>query len=285
MKSIIINKQAKLSLDNNNLVIKNADGEFRECLDMVSLIIINNRCEITTPLLINAGEKGISIIICDSKKNPSAIFHSYYGTINQFELVSKQIRWSSQQKIKVSFNIIKNKLLNQEKIIFELFGIKNAYSNYISSLNYYNMNKNEAFVARKYFYKLFGSDFNRRDKNNEINACLNYGYSILSSLITKEIISHGYLTCFGINHHSKSNNYNFTYDLIEPFRAIVDFYVFNHKNCRFDYKYKKEILNILYVPVKINDSTYTVINCIKEYVLLILNSLNGKGENVYLELL
>ena len=55
---------------------------------------------------------------------------------------------------------------------------------------------------------------------------LNYCYQIVCSKIAQEIASLGYSTQLGINHISEYNYLNLADDFIEPYRPIVDYYVY-----------------------------------------------------------
>ncbi len=275
MKSIIIDNDSKVKLSNNNIVIENSNGIFNESLDCISLIIMQSRASLTTDLINEVIDKNIPIVICDNKKMPNAYILPYYGVNNRFETISKQINWKNCVKQKVSLEIIRNKIMNQQKAIELLFGRKEIYKNYLENLCVENKTKSEAFVARKYFYKLFGNQFNRRDYSNEINRKLNYGYAILASVITCEIINHGYLTEIGINHCAKTNNYNFTYDIIEPFRPIIDVFVYRTRDVEFNSEYKIKLVNLLYEEIIYNKKKYSVLNAIKEYVVSVIKMLDG----------
>lgn len=285
MKSLILNKNCKLSLDNNNIVIENENGKFYESLELIDVIILNNKISLTSSLINKIVDNNVPLIINSDSKLPHAYILPIYGSINRYETINKQILWNKNDKLETSLSIIKNKIENQERIIKLLFHESNAYSDYLLDLNKYTITRNEAFVARKYFYKLFGSTFNRRDRHDEINIKLNYGYAIIAALITNEIISHGYLTEIGINHKAKTNNLNLTYDIIEPFRPVIDLYVYKTKDVKFDNDYKNSLVNLIYEPILYNGKEYTVINAIKEYVLSILKALNDKTNIGYIEII
>lgn len=272
-------------MDNNNIVIENESGKFNESLEMLDVIILNNKISLTSSLINKIVDNNIPLIINSDSKLPHAYILPIYGSINRCETINKQILWNKNDKLETSFAIIKNKIENQERIIKLLFHKSNAYSEYLLDLNKYTITRNEAFVARKYFYKLFGSTFNRRDRHDEINIKLNYGYAIIAALITNEIISHGYLTEIGINHKAKTNNLNLTYDIIEPFRPVIDLYVYKTKDVKFDNDFKNSLVNLIYEPILYNGKEYTVINAIKEYVLSILKALNDKTNIGYIEII
>ena len=79
----------------------------------------------------------------------------------------------------------------------------------------------EGHAAKVYFNALFGMDFTRTAENS-INAALNYGYSLLLSTCTREIAINGYITQLGLFHDNMFNPFNLAFDLMEPFRPLVD---------------------------------------------------------------
>ena len=116
--------------------------------------------------------------------------------------------------------------------------------------------------------------FNATKENatNVINALLNYGYSVLASDITKYVHAFGLDAYYGFNH--KTGNFMaLVYDLIEPFRTVVDSTVIQMANSNF------------YTAGRINKKHYHNTN--KGFVLLdtklitmflerLQNTMNGK---------
>ena len=66
-------------------------------------------------------------------------------------------------------------------------------------------------------------NFLRKD-GSAINAALNYGYSLILRLSTKKLFQ-GYLTQLGLHHHGSFNPFNFSSDLMEPYRPLIDRWV------------------------------------------------------------
>ena len=56
----------------------------------------------------------------------------------------------------------------------------------------------------------------------------------ITSMVNREVVSRGYLTQCGICHRSEYNQFNFSCDLMEPFRPIVD---------RLAYEYAQELFD------------------------------------------
>ena len=80
----------------------------------------------------------------------------------------------------------------------------------------------EAQAARRYWPLLMGSDFRRDRDAADINGPLNYGYTILRSLVARSVIAAGLHPSIGIHHANRGNAFALADDLVEPFRPLVD---------------------------------------------------------------
>lgn len=80
----------------------------------------------------------------------------------------------------------------------------------------------EAQAARYYWPLLMGRDF-RRDRNApDMNALLNYGYTVLRATASRAIVAAGLHPSIGLHHSNRSNAFALSDDLMEPFRPLVD---------------------------------------------------------------
>ena len=89
------------------------------------------------------------------------------------------------------------------------------------------------FIPEKYQSNSRNQSFIRNSKNNAtdiINALLNYGYSVLAGEISKFVCGFGLDPYFGFMHRSHTGFQPLVYDLIEPFRWLVDYSVFKIAN-------------------------------------------------------
>ena len=94
---------------------------------------------------------------------------------------------------------------------------------------------------------MFGLDFTRTE-DNYINAALNYGYSIILSTFTREVVSNGYITQLGIFHDNMFN--------------------------QFEHEDKMLLVNILNKEIQIDGRIQYVNNAIKIYCKSIFDALN-----------
>ena len=94
------------------------------------------------------------------------------------------------------------------------------------------------FIPEKYGFVSRNQSFIRTSKNNAtdvINALLNYGYSVLAGEISKFVLGVGLDPYLGFMHRVHTGFQPLVYDLIEPFRWLVDYSIFqiaNHKDSR-----------------------------------------------------
>ena len=170
--------------------------------------------------------------------------------------------------------IIENKILNQARLLKKIKSSKyKLLLSYIDEIKIGDKTNREGHAAKVYFNELFGKNFSRND-SNDINAALNYGYAVLLSTFNKEIVSNGYLTQLGIHHKNEFNEFNLTCDMMEPFRIIIDNFVYYNKERKFDSSYKLDIVNIFNNTYKYLGKKYVLKDIIKMYVKNTLDAIN-----------
>ena len=115
-------------------------------------------------------------------------------------------------------------------------------------------------------------DFTRTE-DNFVNAGLNYGYSIILSAFTREVVANGYITQLGLFHDNMFNQFNLASDLMEPFRILVDREVIGMKLLQFEHEEKMQLVNILNQEIQIDGKTQYVNNAIKIYCKSVFDAL------------
>ena len=250
MPNIIhITRADDLSISNNQLVVIDEDNNNEKnkiSLNDISAVVIENcHCKISAILQLRLAENNIPIIICNEKHQPE--IHSL-GLFNHFQItlwINEQIEWSKKKKRKLWIKIVENKIENQKELLKYLE--KSDIS--IARLESYkeNLQKDdvsaehqEAIASRIYFQELYSNTFKRFDEDG-INSALNYGYMILRAIISSKIVAKGFHPSLGLHHKSQFNAYNFSDDIIEIFRPMVDYLVYIYKDILNEVKLSKEI--------------------------------------------
>ncbi len=104
------------------------------------------------------------------------------------------------------------------------------------------------FIPEKFGFTSRNQSSIRITKNNAtdvINALLNYGYSILAGEISKFVCGIGLDPYFGFMHKFHTGFQPLVYDLIEPFRWLVDYTVFQMANYK-DFKSRIKLKEFAY---------------------------------------
>lgn len=274
-RTVVISNQSKLSYKNRFLVVKQDNDEKYVHLSEIDTIIVDSiAVSISTYLLKELSDSKINIIFCDEKHNPFGELSSYYSSHNTSKKIQKQINWLKENKDKMWQNIIKNKIINQALMMKKINSNKyELLLTYIEDVLSADKTNREGHAAKVYFNELFGKDFVRNESDN-INAALNYGYAILLSTINKEVISNGYLTQMGIHHKNEFNEFNLSCDLMEPFRIVIDNFVYYNQEKELNTEFKLDIVNIFNCRYTYENKKYTLKDIIKLYVKNTLEALD-----------
>lgn len=275
-RTVVITRQSKISYKNRFLVVKQENDEKYIHLSEIDTIIVDSiSVSISAYLLKELADNKINIIFCDEKHNPFGEVVPYYSKHNTSKMIKEQIKWKVSDKDKIWAEIVKNKIMNQALLLKKTKSLKyKLILSYIDEVVDGDKTNREGHAAKVYFNALFGNDF-IRNSDDSINAALNYGYAILLSTINKEIINNGYLTQLGIHHKNEFNEFNLTCDLMEPFRIVIDNFVYYNQERKLDTEYKLDIVNILNGTFKYQGKNYTLKDIIRMFVKSTLESINN----------
>lgn len=271
---IVISKRAKLDLQLGYMVVRSEEITKIVLSEISTILIESTAVSLTTSLLAELSKRKIKVIFCDEKRNPSAELMSYYGSHDTSNKIRKQIAWKQSTKEAVWTEIVIEKIRKQKEFL-EALGKEESeqLSSYLKEIDWNDVTNREGHAAKVYFNAVFGMDFTRTE-DNIINAALNYGYTIILSAFTREIVANGYLTQLGIFHDNMFNQFNLASDFMEPFRVLVDREVFGLNLTKFEHEEKMQLVNILNHEVKIDNKIQYVNNAIKIYCKSVFEALN-----------
>lgn len=223
-RTIFIESQCRCSYQGGYLVVRKTDDTKKIHLSEISSIILQStQVYVSAYLLAELAKCKISLVVADEKCNPIGQYLPLYGAHNASKRVAEQLSWGEPVKKRVWQHVVKEKIRQQARLLEEGGHTEVAKALYAcrDEVRSGDTTNREAHAARLYFSALFGRGFSR-DDDSPINAALNYGYAVILSMVNREIVSRGYLTQCGICHRNEYNQFNFSCDLMEPFRPIVD---------------------------------------------------------------
>ncbi|MFV0505001.1 MAG: type II CRISPR-associated endonuclease Cas1 [Lachnospirales bacterium] len=285
-RQVIVNSAEYLSLDHNSLVAVYNDDKTKIPIEDIAIILIeNNRTSITVDLINKCTENNIVIITCNKRKFPQSIIMPMINHYRYLENTYMQLEMNTVKKQNLWREITKMKIGSQSKIlqlcdchiddIEELEVLKKEVQRNDST-------NREAVAAKVFFSSIHGDEFKRFTDTN-INAALNYGYTVLVSSIVRQLVSFGLDPKLGFWHSSKSNNLNLAYDLVEPFRPVVDYYIFKHYEEVIDGLspfVRRGLVSLLNANVEVEGDLYKLQNAIELFVKRIMQIIRKEKENL-----
>lgn len=278
-RTVVITRQSKISYKNRFMVVKNESEEKLIHLSEIDTIIVDSmNVSISAYLLKELSDNKTNIIFCDDKHNPFGELSYYYSRHNSSKKINKQIAWKQKDKDELWKKIVINKITNQSLLLNKIHSDNyNLLLSYVDEVKTGDKTNREGHAAKVYFNSLYGMNFTRHDAD-QINAALNYGYSILLSAMNKEVKINGYLTQLGIHHKNEFNQFNLSCDLMEPFRVIIDNFVYYNKSRKFDTEYKYDLVNLLNSYFNYCGKKYILKDIIKMFVKNTLESVGKEDE-------
>lgn len=305
-RQIYIKSAEHLYYRESKLIVKNKEEkEIETPLEDIAVIILEDSTTTLTSRLLSAmAEYYIVLITCDKKFLPTSITMPLNHHYKQLEVFNLQITAKKTLNSQLWSKIITAKI-NYYIAIMEFFEcdeerIKKMKSE-VKEIKYGDKTNREAICARIFFSSLYGPNFIRNHTSCDgINAALNYGYSIMAAHISRLLTMYGFNTMIGIHHDSKTNSFNLSYDIVEPFRACVDKYVYEHLDeltSPLSRDIRKGLINLMESRIVCDGMYYSIRNAMEEVVksylqclknddskYLILPSMFDYGSNTDIEL-
>ncbi len=280
-RTVVVENRCKLDYSMGYLVCRGEQTK-KVLLDEISTLIVENTAfAVTGVLLAELVKRKINVIFCDERYNPLAQLNAIYGRYDCSGTIGEQIRWSDDIKSEVWTRIVRQKIAQQAWFLKDIENPRySLLESYAHDVEIGDRTNREGHAAKVYFNALFGMDFKRGDGNISVNGLLDYGYAVLLSAFNREVVSDGYLTQCGIFHRNEFNYYNLSCDLMEPFRVIVDRYVFLNCGDEISVEVKHGIANILNSRVQICDKSVTVSDAISVYCKRVFRALNERDADL-----
>jgi len=250
-------KDNKISLKNGTDLFGHAEKEEYFVTRMpYEKIVISGRGYVSTDAIKLLSEKNVNVILTDTYGNPissmngvmsSATSTRYrmgqYDTFRDPDKIEYLRRKLLSDKLESQINFFKSlekpelyqaisKLESYRKQVENLSELKDFLVNESRSGHIYFGNYAKLFDLKYKFDSRRGGGgrISNRYASDIINALLNYGYTVLAGEICKFVNGFGLDPYYGFYHRSHSGFQALVYDLIEPFRWLVEYSVYKMAN-------------------------------------------------------
>ncbi|MBQ9486047.1 MAG: type II CRISPR-associated endonuclease Cas1 [Clostridia bacterium] len=280
--NVFIENTCSVSTQNGSLLLKSAEKQAVYPIEDINCVMID--C-----LYVNASvytlnklcESGATVIVCDERHLPSCTLMPFNKYYKKLSVLNKQLS-ISKPKIKGLWQAIIRKKINNQADCLTFNGKSGGITlaETAKTVLSGDADNAEARAAAFYFKNLFGKDFSRNEENF-INGCLNYCYSIVRAILCRHLAARGFECSIGIFHKNQFNNFNLADDLIEPFRPLVDNFVYNvckgHTEIA---EIKKTLFGIVNLNVKSGTEIHGLSNAAERFVESVLGFYNGANEKL-----
>ena len=192
-------------------------------LDDVGAVIVHaHGVTWSTNLVIALAERGALMVLCGTNHAPVAVCMPLDGHHGQNARMRAQ--WEAGRPLaKQLWREVVVAKIHWQAAVLEARGIDaGAFDMLARRVRSGDPDNVEAQAARRYWPLLMGEDFRRDRASGGQNGLLNYGYTVLRSLIARAVVAAGLHPSIGIHHANRGNPFALADDLIEPFRPLVD---------------------------------------------------------------
>ena len=197
-------------------------------LDQITAVIVHaHGVTWTNSLLVELADRGAMLVLCAANHQPRALLWPLEGHHAQGARMRAQ--WSAKAPmLKQAWKQVVCAKVRMQAATLAAFGQSAARLEQLSrQIKSGDSSNIEAQAARHYWPLLMGADFRRNPDIPDINALLNYGYTVLRAATSRAIVAAGLHPTIGLHHSNRGNAFALADDLMEPFRPLVDATAYN----------------------------------------------------------
>jgi len=230
-------KDSKIILKNHNDPFSESQTESWFAKDMpYDRIVLQGKGYISTEGLSLLSENNRTVILLDTYGNPVTFCNGMRDslTATRYRIAQYDTFRDKAKRDYLTHQIIKAKLDSQIKFLkstnnteirqgiakLEKSGLNEAVSSRIYFENYAKL-----IDERFGFTKRNSIQIEKKNATDIISALLNYGYSVLAGQISSYINGVGLDAYYGVMHKNHVSFQSLVYDMMEPFRWLVDYSV------------------------------------------------------------
>ena len=247
-----------ISVKNSKIILKDCHDPFSEPTQEewfvknmpYEKIVLSGKGYISTEALSLLSENNRNVILLDNQGKPITFCNGMMDslTATKYRMAQYDTFRDESKRQYLAKQIIsakKESQLNLLKLIGSSVTSLPEKEHLASNIHFQEFAK---FIPEKYGFVSRNQSFIRTSKNNAtdvINALLNYGYSVLAGEISKFVCGIGLDPYFGFMHKSHTGFQPLVYDLIEPFRWLVEYTILQMANYK-DFKSRIKLKEFAY---------------------------------------
>lgn len=241
---VYVSNPAYLHKDNNQMWLRPPEDSGREAQkvaieDVAVLMLDNAQLTISSGLLRALLEHNAAVVLCDESHLPIGMFLNLDGHREQTKIHKAQLSASKSLQYNLWKQTIAAKIKNQAAHLRQRGLPDKRLRVLLEKLKPGDTENCEAQAARSYWNYLFSplsiplsnpnlaeGYFLRGQHGDPPNNLLNFGYTVLRSMMARSLVGSGLLPALGIFHRNQYNSFCLADDIMEPYRPFVDALVY-----------------------------------------------------------
>lgn len=260
-QTLVIESAKELSLREGMIVIsdKETNEETLRPIEDVRMIMVDHHSvRLTVPLVARLAKNNVGVIFCDETHMPVSMLMDLESNTLQSKRFQHQLSASMPTNKQIWKQIVEAKIRNQSLLLETMGKGEKLLARYYNNVKSGDTTHREGVAAKVYWKTLVDKNFIRDRFGPPPNPLLNYGYTILRSVMSRNLMNAGLLPTVGIFHKNCYNAFPLADDMMEPYRPFIDRKAMELYNngitdvCR---ESKKTFLEIFYSDITENTLT------------------------------
>lgn len=206
------------------------EAEITVPIEDIGMVILDHKqITLTHDLCEKLIENNAVVLWCDAKHHPIGMTLPLSANDTHSEKTRYQLEASEPLKKQLWRQTIESKITNQAAVL-AYFGYPSQVLQHMAGcVRSGDSTHQESQAAAVYWKHLLGPFQTPRGRfEGPPNHLLNYGYALLRAIVARNLVGSGLMPILGIHHRNKYNAYCLADDIMEPYRPIVDQYVFDY---------------------------------------------------------
>lgn len=214
----------RLALERGFLTVAGPEGLLGKVPldDIEAVILANPAASLTSQALAALAARGAPVVVCGDDFRPAAYLLPVDGHHAQGDRVEAQAESSRPLRKRLWADLVRAKILAQAAALERVGGKAHLVAPLADLVRSGDSENVEAIAAQRYFPLMFGPKFHRNRDAGDVNALLNYGYTILRAATARAIVGAGLHPSLSLMHRSRGDALRLADDLMEPFRPTID---------------------------------------------------------------
>lgn len=235
-RTLYFGNPAYLSVRHRQLCVtlKDSDTPVTVPIEDIGVVVADHHQVTLTHAAITSLQENKAVIIwCGSNHMPLSMSLPLQAHDTYTEVVRHQTAASEPLKKQLWKQTIMAKIRNQASVLTIMGKKQPRLEKMIPRIQSGDPDNYEAQAAAIYWSSLLQDyEVTRGRFEGGPNALFNYGYAILRAVIARNLVGSGCLPVLGIHHRNKYNPYVLADDIMEPYRPVVDQYIWSYLQTR-----------------------------------------------------